>query len=412
MNKDKELFLEQIKLSVEAKNFVKMSLGKPTAEAKELVNVFARLVVLKDEAKLSFTFRYKMRDVVKNYELDEALVMLDKLLGYSFLNAALFTIVNDFSLLYNKKREPKLLKQAPTFKELPKSEHDKEKRRYIKLPNNIWLRELGIIDDKCQVLKSQTDKFRQINKYVEIIDSFFDDIEFSSPIRIVDMGSGKGYLTFALYDYLSNELGLDVIVEGVEYQQSLVDFCNQVAQKAGFKQLHFLQTKIEEYQAEQLDILIALHACDTATDDALSIGLRAKAKLMLVAPCCHKYLRLKMNCETELKPLMRYGLLEERQAELLTDGLRALILESKGYKTKVFEFISTEHTGKNVMITASMGQFTKVKESEKLAEIDLIKKQFGIPFHYLEKLLGSSTEKGKKEDWRNNNPITFGLNEL
>ena len=339
-------------------------------------------------------------------------MVLDKLLGYSFLNAGLFTLVNDFQLLYNKKREPKILKQSPTFKELPKSEHDKEKRRYIKLPNNIWLRELGIIDDKFQVLKSQTDKFRQINKYVEIIDSFFAEIEFSSKIHIVDMGAGKGYLTFALYDYLTNELNLDVEVEGVEYQQSLVDFCNSVAKKAGFKQLRFIPTKIEEYKAEQIDILIALHACDTATDDALSIGLHANAKLMLVAPCCHKYLRLKMNCQTELKPLMRYGLLEERQAELLTDGLRALILESKGYKTKVFEFISSENTGKNVMITASMGQYTSVKEQEKLAEVDQIKKQFGIPFHYLEKLLSEGSEAGKKQEWRNNNPITFGLNDL
>lgn len=412
MLNDKELFLEQVKLSVVSAHIVKISLGKPTAEAKDLVNIFARVVLLKDEPKLSFTFRYKMRDVVKNYTLDEALVMLNNLLGYSFLNASLFTINNDYQLLYNKKRDPKLLKKAPTFKELPTSEHDKEKRRYVKLPNNVWLRELGIIDEKFQVIKSQTDKFRQINKYVEILDSFFADLKFSSKIYIVDMGAGKGYLTFALYDYLVNELKLDVELEGVEYQQSLVEFCNAVALKAGFKQLRFVQTKIEEYQSEKIDILIALHACDTATDDALAIGLKANAKLMMVAPCCHKYLRQRMDCQTELQPLMRFGLLEERQAEMLTDGLRALILESKGYKTKVFEFISSENTGKNVMITASLGQYAASKEKEKNAEIDQIKKMFGIPFHYLEKLLSEEGAKGKKQEWRNNNPITLSASDL
>jgi len=197
------------------------------------------------------------------------------------------------------------------------------------------------------------------------------------------MGSGKGYLTFALYDHLRNNKKVEASMVGIELRPKLVDFCNELAQSTGFEKLQFLAQDIEEYKAEKIDMLIALHACDIATDIAIAKGIKAGASTIVVAPCCHKQIRKEMQCETALQSVLKHGILEERQAELLTDGIRALLLEAHGYKTKVFEFISTEHTPKNLMITATKAP----ARPEALEQIAKIKADFGIGYHYLERLL-------------------------
>jgi hypothetical protein len=203
------------------------------------------------------------------------------------------------------------------------------------------------------------------------------------------MGSGKGYLTFALYDYMRNFLGMTPHITGIELRQTLVDTCNSSARESGFDGLSFAAQNISEYTPGRLDMLIALHACDTATDLALAAGIRNKARIIVAAPCCHKQIRRDMTPKNEMVPVLRHGILEERQAEILTDGIRALLLESEGYQTKVFEFISAEHTAKNVMITAVLGKTGKQKQQKALNEVKAIKESYGIRVHELEKLLGS-----------------------
>lgn len=202
------------------------------------------------------------------------------------------------------------------------------------------------------------------------------------------MGSGKGYLTFALYDFLTNHLGMQPQVTGIELRQNLVDFCNQTARDAGFAGLHFVAQDIADYRPDRLDMLIALHACDTATDLALAKGIHARAGIVVAAPCCHKQIRRDMAARNELAPVLRHGILEERQAEIVTDGIRALLLEANGYKTSVFEFISTEHTAKNVMITAvAGGEKSSGKKAAALEKVAALKAGFGVKEHFLEKLL-------------------------
>lgn len=221
-----------------------------------------------------------------------------------------------------------------------------------------------------------------------MIDSLLREYPLPENAVIADMGSGKGYLTFALYDYLTHYLNIKPRIEGIELRQNLVDLCNQVAQKCGFEQLSFLAKDIAAYQPEHLDMLIALHACDTATDLAIAAGIRNKAAHIITAPCCHKQIRKDMDTQNELAPLLRYGILEERQAELVTDGIRALLLEAHHYKTKVFEFISTEHTAKNVMITATVKPHPDLaKSSAALQQVAALKKGFGIRTHFLETLI-------------------------
>lgn len=376
-------FIQHLNRSLADRSFVKLTLSKPSQKGGTLRNVFARLIQLKGEWVLSFTLRYTTRDEVKNHPLPEAITLIDLWLGDEFLNADLFTTVQDYSLQYNRKRKARLFVKKASHAQAPSKEHDKQKQRLIDPALAPYLQPMGITGKDGQLLKTGQKKFRQINKYIEIIDSLIDQGELGSTPHLVDMGSGKGYLTFALYDHLVNNRKIQASITGIELRPKLVDFCNELAADIGFDRLSFLAMDIEEYQPEKIDMLIALHACDIATDIAIAKGIKAQSAFIVVAPCCHKQIRKQMQCQTALQSVLRHGIMEERQAELVTDGIRSLFLEANGYKTKVFEFISTEHTPKNVMITATQGP----TKADALTQIDQIKKDFGIDYHYLEKLL-------------------------
>ena len=234
------------------------------------------------------------------------------------------------------------------------------------------------------------DKYKQINKYIEIIDGIVKSVKFDSSFTVVDMGAGKGYLTFALYDYLYNTLKLSPNVIGVELRKQLVDDCNQVAGKSSFANLKFIEGTIENSELPSIDMLIALHACDTATDDAICRGIKSNSKVIICAPCCHKQIRGQINPDNVMKSITQFGILKERQSEIVTDTIRALILEAYGYKTKVFEFIATEHTPKNVLIVGVKAGKIEVPKKEILDQIQNIKKIFGIEYHFLEKLMNKA----------------------
>ena len=203
------------------------------------------------------------------------------------------------------------------------------------------------------------------------------------------MGAGKGYLTFALYDFLVNNLKIKADITGVEVRDDLVNKCNAIAQNVGFQNLQFEKGYITNYFLPKTDVLIALHACDTATDDAIAKGIKSQADLIICAPCCHKQVRKLMNCQTHLQSMLQFGIHNDRLAEMLTDTIRALILEANGYETSVSEFISTEHTGKNVMIIGKKRKADNMGENPSfyLQQIEKLKEEFGVKFHYLEKLL-------------------------
>lgn len=380
---ESETFIQHLRASLSDQSFVKLTLSKPGQKGGKLKNVFARPIHLREEQVLSFTLRYLSRDEVKNHPIEEAITLISLWLGDAFLNADLFTTKQDYSLQFNRKRKARLFKKKPTHASPPSLQHDKQKQRLIDGQQARYLHPMGITNEKGEVLKTGQKKFRQINKYVEIIDSLLEQGQLDAQPQVVDMGSGKGYLTFALYDHLVNNRKIKASVTGIELRPKLVEFCNTLSQELGFQQLNFLAMDIETYQPEKIDMLIALHACDIATDIAIAKGIKAGASLIVVAPCCHKQIRKQLQCQTALQPVLKHGILEERQAELVTDGIRALFLEANGYKTKVFEFISTEHTPKNVMITATKAS----PNAAALGQIEKIKRDFGIEYHYLEKLL-------------------------
>lgn len=366
---------------------LKYTLSRPTSSAApDLKNIYLRRVELKKGPHVAFNYRYKTRDEVKNFTLPEALGQLNSLLGAAWLNADLFTTAQDATLSFSKNGEAALALKKPAQTEAPDMRHDRSKNRLLST-ESPWLRAQGITNARGEVLPTAQDKWRQINKFLEIIDALLKSHPLPPDARIADMGSGKGYLTFALYDFLTQKLGMQPQIMGIELRPALVEFCNKTAREAGFEGLHFVAEDIAQYNPDRLDLLIALHACDTATDLALAKGIHGKASVIVVAPCCHKQVRADMHPHNEMAPLLRHGILEERQAEILTDGIRALLLESQGYRTQVFEFISTEHTAKNVMITAVGSPREARREKEALEKVKALKTGFGIGEHYLEKLL-------------------------
>ena len=385
---DREKFLAALEDSLDSGTFVKLTLAKYRGSEQDLKNVYVRLAKLKVGRRLSFLYRYRTRDEVRNYAWDNGLKVARKLLTDGFASGHLFTLKEDLRVEISRKGESRLTSRAPSHTtHLPRG-HERRKQRAFDVAGSLYMRELGVTNERGEVRPAMGDKLRQINKFVETVAGLYN----SSPIRkretlsVFDVASGKGYLTFALYDYLNNARDRRATVTGVELREELVELCNDVAHRAGYKRLEFKTGYILDFELPPTDILIALHACDTATDDAIHKGIEAGAAIIVTAPCCHKEVRPQIVVPEQLRSVLRHGHLLEREAESVTDSLRALLLESAGYHVKVFEFVSTEHTRKNTMIAAVRRGDASNKEAA-LAEFRALKEFYGIREQRLERLL-------------------------
>ncbi|RWU03685.1 class I SAM-dependent methyltransferase [Pedobacter chitinilyticus] len=383
-------FVNEIKKAITESAFVKLALGNYKGTEEGLKQLYVKPVLIKNKQLLAFNYRYKTRDIFKNFEIEEGLSLIEGYLAGDFNVATLFSTHKEMILERSAKGSFRLRTKQLEEKKEANFSHNKEKKRLILAKDNLYLHELGLTDEQGTVFKNAQDKYKQINKYIEILSSLIKELPQGTIKNVVDMGSGKGYLTFALYDYLLNHQQKANVV-GVEFRKDLVDLCNEIAVNAKFEQLSFVEGTIESYDTEAIDLLIALHACDTATDDAIYKGIKANADLIVVAPCCHKQIRREIEkgkAQNELNFLTKHGIFLERQAEMVTDGLRALMLEYFGYKTKVFEFVSDVHTPKNVLVVGikNKDKGTKSKD-EILQRIKETKAYFGIGYHHLERLL-------------------------
>lgn len=386
-----EEFITAFEQSISNNSFIKLSLGNYHGSEEHLKNIYVKRILIKKEEKFSFTYRYKTRDIVKNYSFAETKALFESLLANDFHIATLFTDTEELQFEILKNNKVTLKTKVTETKAVPLPEHNHSKKRLISSGNKPYLHELNITDKGGTVFKKAQDKFRQINHYIEILSALIKEIPTDKQLNVADMGSGKGYLTFALYDYLHNVLHVNAHVTGVEFRPDLVALCNDIAKKSDFTNLHFEEGTIENFDSEGVNMLIALHACDTATDDAIFKGISAGSDLIVVAPCCHKQIRReieKNKTANDVQFLTRYGIFLERQAEMVTDGIRALILEYFGYKTKVFEFISDAHTPKNVLIVGTKDRRNAPDQPAILKKIRDARQYFGIGYHHLEKIAG------------------------
>jgi hypothetical protein len=381
-------FMEILRGSLKENTFVKFTLGKYRGNEDGLENIYINPVKIKDEVKFALRYKYKTRDIYKNHTSDEAVNIISDEVGKNFLYGGLFTTTNDYVLEYNKKRVPRTYTRKASFSRVEIKEHNRIKTRYIDSKDK-YLNLLGITNLKGEVKGDKYDKFRQVDKFIEILNGLIESSSLAdkNEIDVVDFGSGKSYLTFAVYNYLNYKLDLKTKVTGIEQREDLALLSNDISTAVDFNDLKFINSTINDNKIKKADVVIALHACDTATDDAIAKAIAIKSEIIILAPCCQKYVRKHLHIPEELKGVFKHGILEEHLASFITDGLRALVLESYGYKTKVFEFISGDHTSKNIMITAVMDEFTEDNYLKKVVEIEKMKAQFGLSDFYLDKLL-------------------------
>jgi SAM-dependent methyltransferase len=377
-----ELFLANFEASLANQSFRKLTLGKLRGELHGVKHIYIRTVTLKDGTRLNFVYRYPDRDLTQNYPVPEGEKIVQAWLGKVSFAATLLTADQRRQLLFNRRGKPRLSASSAEPLATP-LQHDREKPRLLQ--DETFLKYLGVLDQNGHPRIRMSDKHRQIHHFIELLAPALRSLPSGRQLRVIDTGSGKGYLTFALYAFLKQE-GYKAEVLGIERRPALVDLCNRVAAQCDFGGLHFKVGEISGVALDDVDVVVALHACDTATDDAIYRGIIANAKLILLAPCCHKEVRPQLTPPDTLAPLFMHGIQIERMAEIVTDALRCMYLEASGYTTRIQEFIALEHTSKNLLIIAARNP--KVIDTDALfRKASDFQAQFGIAHQRLGTLL-------------------------
>ncbi|WP_313294984.1 SAM-dependent methyltransferase [Pseudomonas sp.] len=382
-------FLNVLSAALHGNTLIKLVLARHVGADETLQRIIAKPLQVKGQPHLSLVYRHQTRDITRNVALEQAEALVAELLPASFRNAHLFDADGEVQLAFSKKGKPMLQRhgaQAPR-EVTATAAHDREKKRYLDL-SRPFLRDLGVTDGQGALIPAMSRKWKQINKFIEVFDHALANapVAAGQALRVADFGSGKGYLTFAMHDYLRNSLGREAKVMGVELRQDMVELCNAAAGRLEHPGLEFLCGDVRSVVPEAIEVMIALHACDVATDYAIHTGIRCNAAIIMCSPCCHKQIRPQLHSPGLLQPMLQYGLHLGQQAEMLTDSLRALYLEACGYETKVFEFISLEHTNKNKMILA-VKRRQAADNTALLEKIAQLKGFYGVQEHCLETLL-------------------------
>ncbi|WP_432405242.1 class I SAM-dependent methyltransferase [Wukongibacter sp. M2B1] len=356
---------------------------------KTFSKVTVKPVIIKNQFMLQFTYHYDKKVTHNNLDSYEAVSELNNLIKSYFRQANIYTIDADYQVLISKKGKEKILKKLPTKEKIDMS-HDRRKN-YI-LPENEpceFLIRLGVMNKDGKILSQKYDKFKQLNRFLEMVSDCVPYLNKDRTINIIDFGCGKSYLTFALYYYLVDKLALDVNIIGLDLKEDVIEFCNKIANELGYKELKFIHGDIKGFEGtNKADMVVSLHACDTATDDALVKAVKWEADVILTVPCCQHEL-LNQIYNPVMKPMEKHGIIKEKLSSLITDSVRGNVLEIMGYSVQMLEFIDMEHTPKNILIRA----FNKGKYNE--ASIKQYKdfKKFWNIDPYLEKAMGEELEK-------------------
>ncbi len=397
-----ERFMALLASSLAQGRLHKLILARPDGTEPDLQRVVVRPLVLRGEPHLSFLSSHTTRDITKNMAVPEGLAQIRQSLGQRFRNAHLHTPTEETQLRFGKKGTGHLSSTRRASGEaealVAPAPHDREKQRWLEI-TRPFLVALGITTPQHQLVPAMARKWKQINKFVEIFAHALASSRLADAQRlhVVDFGAGKGYLTFALHDWLCHTRSMAPEVRGIELRADLVEQGNRHIAQLGLQGLQMCQGDVRELDKggspEPMDVMIALHACDTATDHAIHLGLQAGAQIILCSPCCHKQLRPQLLSPHPLRSVFQHGIHAEQQAEMVTDSLRALLLQAQGYDTQVFEFVALEHTRKNKMILAVKRALPlpapaqQVARAAALAQVAELKQFFGVKEQCLETLL-------------------------
>jgi hypothetical protein len=387
-------FWSRLDEALAAGRLIKLVLARPTAtpDADGAQRVVVRPLLLKGQPCLSFVTSHATRDLTQNLPVPEGVALLRKRVGTAFRNAHLLTPGEEAQLVFGKRGTAALnvtssAEAQASARPAPPAAHDREKQRWVDI-RQPFLTALGVTTPQRQLVPAMARKWKQINKFVEVFAHALQGSRLAGApvVKVADFGAGRGYLTFAVHDWLRHAHGVDAQVTGVELRSDLVAEAQVTIAQLGLTGLKFEAGDVRTFAPGAMNVMIALHACDTATDHAIHLGLRAGADIILCSPCCHKQIRPQLLSPHPLRPVFQHGIHAEQQAEMLTDSLRALLLEASGYDTQVFEFIALEHTRKNKMILAVKRKTVRPADAA-LAQITELKRYFGIREQALETLL-------------------------
>lgn len=330
---------------------IKAILSKPVSKNLEEKIVVVPLKI-KDAIQFQFTIFAQKKALHRNINAKEAEAALSRYLE-NFKEAHFYTVEADFLALRSKTGEWRWIESKPTKK--PEITSHNRLKNYVLDEDShgpFW-KALGIANASGKIKPDKQPKFRQVNRFLEIVSTVIPHLTGKDPLNIVDFGCGKAYLTFALYHYLTKTLNRKVKITGIDLKKDVVDHLEAIRKDLGYDSLQFFEGDIKSFPIpnKQVDLVISLHACDTATDLVLDRAIQANAEVILAVPCCQHELYTKIK-QPLLNPLLKHGILKERFAALATDALRSLRLEASGYAVQVIEFIDTEHTPKNLMLKA------------------------------------------------------------
>ena len=330
---------------------IRMIFSSKRKKSVEYNKVSIRPVEISGQVLFQAEYTFDKKVTHENLSCQAASALALQLIKEDFKQINAFTLAEDIQILASKPEKARITTK-PATKGMPSLEHNKTKNYIIAdgVPCDFLIR-LGVMEESGKVIQKHYSKFRQINRYLEIVEDVFPYLPTGRVLKIIDFGCGKTYLTFALYYYLRIRKNRDVQIIGLDLKKDVIRFCRKIAEDLHYDGLEFLMGDIADYRSDQADMVVTLHACDTATDYALINAVSWNTKVILSVPCCQH--ELFSQIENDLhQPMLKYGILKDRLTEYLTDGLRGLKLEAAGYEVAMIEFTSLEHTARNIMIKA------------------------------------------------------------
>lgn len=348
-------------------------------------------VEIKSRILIQLEYEFKDRVLHKNLEAEEAIDEIFALQKKNFRQGNIFTLENDFQVMVSKKGSIRLVKGEATKKKVDIA-HNRSKDYIISDGEKAdFLIRLGVMNSDGRVSKKRYDKFKQINRFLELVEDIIPSLNKSETVNIVDFGCGKSYLTFAMYYYLVEKLNYDVNIIGLDLKKDVIEFCNTVAEDLNYENLKFIHGDISDFKgSNDINMIVTLHACDNATDAALVKAIDWDVDVILSVPCCQHELYEKIDNKV-LNPMLKHGIIKEKLSSLVTDSLRSSILEIMGYDVQLVEFIDIEHTPKNILIRAIKNPSKNIKSS--VEEYLDFKSFWNLRDLYIEKSLGTDLEK-------------------
>ena len=354
----------------------------------DFIKIKVRPVMIRDSLYFQVS-RYTDKQVFhENMTAEDALETVSGWILHDFRQAQIRMQDEMVTVLVSKKGKATVKSKKAACIETQNLEHNRKKRYIIEEGTAVpFMIDLGVMTESGKIIRTRYDKYRQINRFLEFIEDILPELPTDRTVHIIDFGCGKSYLTFAMYYYLKVLKHYDIRITGLDLKQKVIEDCQALADRYGYDGLQFLCGDIADYNGtDEVDMVVTLHACDTATDYALYKAVKWHASVILSVPCCQHELNRKMQCET-LSGAFQYGLIKERTAALMTDAMRGQLLEMKGYKTQLLEFIDMEHTPKNILIRGvkSKGLLPKAARKQQMENYQKCRDFFGAELT-LEKL--------------------------